>query len=102
MRILEVNGTSLLGATHQEAVNALRNTGQQIRLCVCKGELTMMPREGERHEKYANCGFVSGYDRAEVERLINEGKLTRENKSVSQSVSSLDKEDDDMETIRKV
>ncbi|XP_065213379.1 protein lap4 [Planococcus citri] len=78
MRIIEVNGTSLLGATHQEAVNALRNTGQQIKLCVCKG-----------------------YDRSEVERLITEGKLTRENKSVSQSVSSLDKEDDDTETIRK-
>lgn len=50
---------------------------------------------------YRDVNFT-GYDRAEVERLINEGKLTRENKSVSQSVSSLDKEDEDLETIRKV
>ena len=46
--------------------------------------------------------LILGYDRAEVDRLISEGKLTRENKSVSQSVSSLDKEDEDMDTIRKV
>lgn len=46
--------------------------------------------------------LCSGYDRVEVDRLISEGKLTRENKSVSHSVSSLDKEDEDMDTIRKV
>lgn len=39
MRILEVNGTSLLGATHQEAVNALRSAGQKIHLTVCKGNI---------------------------------------------------------------
>lgn len=38
MRILEVNGTSLLGATHQEAVNALRSAGLNIHLCVCRGK----------------------------------------------------------------
>lgn len=38
MRILEVNGTSLLGATHQEAVKALRSAGLRIKLCVCKGK----------------------------------------------------------------
>lgn len=37
MRILEVNGLSLLGATHQEAVNALRMSGQNLNLVVCKG-----------------------------------------------------------------
>lgn len=37
MRILEVNGISLLGATHQEAVNTLRAAGNEIYLVVCKG-----------------------------------------------------------------
>lgn len=40
MRLLEVNGISLLGATHQEAVTALRNTGDEIRLVVCKGKFS--------------------------------------------------------------
>lgn len=37
MRLLEVNGNSLLGATHQDAVNILRNAGNEIHLVVCKG-----------------------------------------------------------------
>lgn len=37
MRLLEVNGNSLLGATHQDAVNVLRNAGNEIHLIVCKG-----------------------------------------------------------------
>jgi protein scribble len=36
-RIIEVNGQSLLGATHQEAVNILRNAGDEIKLLVCDG-----------------------------------------------------------------
>lgn len=36
-RIIEVNGQSLLGATHQEAVNILRNAGDKIKLSVCDG-----------------------------------------------------------------
>ncbi|XP_068081484.1 protein lap4 isoform X6 [Anabrus simplex] len=78
MRLLEVNGTSLLGASHQEAVNVLRSCGNEISLVVCKG-----------------------YDKAEVERLIAEGKLTRDSKSISQSVSSLDRDDEDTATIRQ-
>ena len=38
LRLLEVNGVSLLGAAHQEAVTALKNAGDQIHLVVCKGE----------------------------------------------------------------
>lgn len=38
MRLLEVNGVSLLGASHQEAVNALRNSGKSIQLVICKGK----------------------------------------------------------------
>ena len=37
MRIIEVNEVSLLGATHQEAVHALRNVGNKIVLLVCDG-----------------------------------------------------------------
>ncbi|XP_047097582.1 protein lap4 isoform X9 [Schistocerca piceifrons] len=78
MRLLEVNGISLLGASHQEAVNVLRSCGNEINMVVCKG-----------------------YDKAEVDRLLAEGKLTRDSKSVSHSVSSLDRDDDDSATIRK-
>lgn len=72
MRLLEVNGVSLLGASHQEAVNELRNAGDVIRLLVCEG-----------------------YDAAEVERLQSEGKLIREARSASESVCSLDRVGDD-------
>ncbi|XP_045477537.1 protein lap4 isoform X12 [Harmonia axyridis] len=76
MRLIEVNGRSLLGATHQEAVNALRSCGNRIRLIVCKG-----------------------YDRADVDRAIAEGRLTRGGSvsSRSQSVSSLDIPDEDIQ-----
>lgn len=75
MRLLEVDGRSLLGATHQEAVRALRAAGDAIRLAVCKG-----------------------YDREEVERAVAEGRLTRGGSisSRSQSVSSLDVPDEDL------
>jgi len=42
MRLLEVNGVSLLGASHQEAVNALRSSGNEIKLVVCKGKRIVM------------------------------------------------------------
>lgn len=35
--MLEVNGVSLLGASHQEAVNILRTAGNTIYMVVCKG-----------------------------------------------------------------
>ncbi|XP_065062730.1 protein scribble homolog [Rhopilema esculentum] len=37
VRLLEVNGQSMLGATHVEAVRALRNTGDKLHLLVCDG-----------------------------------------------------------------
>lgn len=46
-RIIEVNGQSLLGATHQEAVNILRNAGDEIRLLVCDGFNPSALPEGE-------------------------------------------------------
>ena len=36
-RIIEVNGQSLLGATHAEAVKAMRESGNSIHLIVCDG-----------------------------------------------------------------
>ncbi|CAH0558630.1 unnamed protein product [Brassicogethes aeneus] len=75
MRLLEVNGKSLLGATHQEAVHTLRSGGNYIHLVVCKG-----------------------YDKSDVEKAIAEGKLIRGGSvsSRSQSVSSLDIPDEDI------
>lgn len=79
MRLIEVNGKSLLGATHQEAVNALRTCGNTISIVVCKG-----------------------YDRADIDRAVAEGKITRGGSisSRSQSVSSLDVPDEDIQQVR--
>ncbi|XP_014280557.1 protein lap4 isoform X3 [Halyomorpha halys] len=78
MRLLEVNGVSLLGKTHQDAVNTLRTAGLRINLIVCKG-----------------------YDKAEVDRLMSEGILSKETKSASHSVSSLDREEENSESLRQ-
>ncbi|XP_076302880.1 protein lap4-like, partial [Lasioglossum baleicum] len=94
MRLLEVNGTSLLGATHQEAVNILRCSGNTITLVVCKG-----------------------YDKSEVEPVlpISDGRDSKESrtskelkdpttegtKSLSQSISSLDRDDEEAATLRQ-
>lgn len=81
MRLLEVNGKSLLGATHQEAVNTLRSCGNVIQLVVCKG-----------------------YDKGEVDKAVAEGRLTRGGSvsSRSQSVSSLDVPDEDVQQVGKL
>jgi len=42
-----------------------------------------------------------GYEKAEVDRLLAEGKLSKESKSVSHSVSSLDRDDEDTVTLRQ-
>lgn len=36
-RVLEVNDSSLLGVTHEEAVAVMRSAGSTIRLVVCDG-----------------------------------------------------------------
>ncbi|XP_074033144.1 scribble planar cell polarity protein isoform X2 [Leptinotarsa decemlineata] len=81
MRLLEVNGKSLLGATHQEAVNALRSCGNIIHMVVCKG-----------------------YDRSDVDRAVQEGRLARGGSTISsrsQSVSSLDVNEEDSHQLEK-
>ena len=37
LRVLEVNDSSLLGITHEEAVAVMRSAGSVIRLVVCDG-----------------------------------------------------------------
>ncbi|CAL1673692.1 unnamed protein product [Lasius platythorax] len=94
MRLLEVNGTSLLGATHQEAVNILRCSGNTITLVVCKG-----------------------YDKSDIEPILTlsdngdskGAKVSNESrdpaadgtKSLSQSVSSLDRDDEEAAILRQ-
>jgi len=57
-RIIEVNGQSLLGATHQEAVAILRNAGDEIKLLVCDGfnpaSVPTTGRESEATSPLAN------------------------------------------------
>ncbi|CAH1131259.1 unnamed protein product [Ceutorhynchus assimilis] len=80
MRLIEVNGRSLLGASHAEAVNILRQCGNTIYIIVCKG-----------------------YDKADIDRAISEGRLTRGGSvsSRSQSVSSLDFPDEEILQFEK-
>nr|XP_029711877.1 protein lap4-like isoform X15 [Aedes albopictus] len=88
-RILEVNGISLLGATHQEAVNALRASGGTLHLVVCKGY-----EKGDLlHQAIGGAGGMST-------GISNNGHSTRigsraseTGSELSQSVSSLDRDD---------
>ncbi|XP_048522815.1 protein lap4 isoform X4 [Dendroctonus ponderosae] len=75
MRVIEVNGKSLLGATHTEAVNVLRQCGNTIHLIVCKG-----------------------YDKADIDKAVADGRLLKRGSvsSRSQSVSSLDVPDEEL------
>ncbi|XP_058792362.1 protein lap4 isoform X10 [Phymastichus coffea] len=95
MRLLEVNGTSLLGATHQEAVNILRSSGNIITLIVCKGY-----DKGEIDQNLS----VSGRESKESKTSSKESKDTitvEDAKSLSQSVSSLDRDDEEAATLRQ-
>lgn len=50
-RIIEVNGQSLLGATHQEAVAALRNAGDHLHILLCDGFDTTLTSHDEAKEE---------------------------------------------------
>lgn len=83
MRILEVNGVSLLGATHQEAVNALRAAGNEIQIIVCKGY-----DKSSLIHSIGSTGALGGSNNSRF------GSRTSETGSeLSHSVSSLDRED---------
>ncbi|XP_018310620.1 protein lap4 isoform X5 [Mycetomoellerius zeteki] len=94
MRLLEVNGTSLLGATHQEAVNILRCSGNTITLVVCKGydksEVeSILTLSDDRDDK----GVKTSHD--------SRDPTTDDTKSLSQSVSSLDRDDEEAAILRQ-
>lgn len=86
MRILEVNGTSLLGATHQEAVNALREAGDHIQIIVCKG----YDKSSLIHSIGSAGGMSTGFN-SSTNRLGSRASET--GSELSQSVSSLDRDD---------
>lgn len=82
MRILEVNGQSLLGATHQEAVDSLRLSANRLNMVVCKG-----------------------YEKSDlIHSMISGGsrlgsRASETGSEMSQSVSSLDREDFEGSTV---
>ncbi|XP_046805854.1 uncharacterized protein LOC111674587 isoform X4 [Lucilia cuprina] len=86
MRLLEVNGNSLLGATHQDAVNVLRNAGNDIHLVVCKG----YDKSNLIHSIGTAGGMSTGYS-----RHGSRASETGSEISQSQSTSSLDRDDDE-------
>lgn len=73
-----MNGQSLLGASHQEAVDCLRLSASHLNLVVCKG-----------------------YDKSDMIRSSNRlgSRASETGSELSQSVSSLDREDYDNSTI---
>ncbi|XP_054720179.1 protein scribble homolog [Uloborus diversus] len=75
MRIVEVNGISLLGATYQEAITALRTACDSVRLIVCDGYNVTETRE------------ANGDDSEPIK--------------MSFSSSSIDKEDEMMNVFRQ-
>lgn len=93
MRILEVNGTSLLGATHQEAVNALRAAGNEIHIIVCKG----YDKSSLIHSIGSAGGMSTGVGGSVGSRLGSRASETGSERS--QSVSSLDREEGDDSVI---
>ena len=73
-RVLEVNGTSLLGATHLIAVRALRNNPMEVSLLVCDG---YDPREVVRKKRVQERLSISSNTSATLDSssLSSEGEL---------------------------
>ncbi|XP_077560305.1 uncharacterized protein LOC144175102 isoform X3 [Haemaphysalis longicornis] len=93
MRIVEVNGLSLLGATHQEAVNILRTAGDTIRLVVCDGyNAASTPRGGGGDSSASSlktAASVSSIDHEdEVTLALREEKMKKERDADSHSLHS--------------
>ena len=76
MRILEVNGQSLLGASHQEAVECLRMSANRLNLVVCKG--------------YEKSDLIHG--------MISSGTGSRLSSRASETGSELSLDQDDLES----
>ncbi|XP_064480658.1 protein scribble homolog isoform X3 [Ornithodoros turicata] len=98
MRIIEVNGTSLLGATHQEAVNILRTAGDAIRMVVCDGYSPPSPTDTMRStDTLRSAASVSSIDHEdEVTQAV------REEQNTLKETAQWEKEDRDLvERLRK-
>ncbi|KAK3576946.1 hypothetical protein CHS0354_017620 [Potamilus streckersoni] len=80
-RILEVNGQSLLGATHQEAVRALRSVGDKLVIVICEGEEPESPESPSPDTPSSPLGYIPSMRRS--------------------SISSIDKEDEEHIIIKK-
>uniref|UniRef100_A0A0B7BKI7 PDZ domain-containing protein n=2 Tax=Arion vulgaris TaxID=1028688 RepID=A0A0B7BKI7_9EUPU len=81
-RILEVNGQSLLGSSHQEAVRALRSVGDKMTILVCEHppEKSEANSPGELSSPSSQGGFLS---------------------SLHGSVSSIDREDEESRLLQQ-
>uniref|UniRef100_A0AAG5DS83 PDZ domain-containing protein n=1 Tax=Anopheles atroparvus TaxID=41427 RepID=A0AAG5DS83_ANOAO len=88
MRILQVNGLSLLGSTHQEAVDALRATGNQLHLVVCKGY-----EKSDLLHLAGSAGGMSASFSNNGENARIGSRASETGSELSQSVSSLDRDD---------
>ncbi|EDV92644.1 GH18723 [Drosophila grimshawi] len=95
MRLLEVNGHSLLGASHQDAVNVLRTAGNEIQLVVCKGydKSNLMHSIGQAGGM--STGFNSSASCSGGSRQGSRASETGSELSQSQSVSSLDHDEEE-------
>ncbi|XP_030370121.1 protein lap4 isoform X2 [Scaptodrosophila lebanonensis] len=95
MRLLEVNGHSLLGASHQDAVNVLRTAGNEIKLVVCKGydKSNLIHSIGQAGGM--STGFNSSTSCSGGSRHGSRASETGSELSQSQSVSSLDHDEEE-------
>lgn len=93
-RLLEVNGISLLGASHQEAVDCLRAAGNTLYLVVCKG----YDKSGPVNPlNVSNAPRVDANGEEHSEKATNNRFNTRASETgseLSHSISSLDRDDD--------
>uniref|UniRef100_A0A131XJU5 Putative leucine rich domain-containing protein n=1 Tax=Hyalomma excavatum TaxID=257692 RepID=A0A131XJU5_9ACAR len=100
MRIVEVNGLSLLGATHQEAVNILRTAGDTIRLVVCDGYNAATTPGGDSPGQGDSLKAA-----ASVSSIDHEDEVTlalREEQSALRETAQWEKEDrDTIERLKK-
>ncbi|XP_075545484.1 protein scribble homolog isoform X13 [Dermacentor variabilis] len=100
MRIIEVNGLSLLGATHQEAVNILRTAGDTIRLVVCDGYNAATTPGGGSPSQGGSLKTA-----ASVSSIDHEDEVTlalREEQSALRETAQWEKEDrDTIERLKK-
>ncbi|XP_025089004.1 protein scribble homolog isoform X6 [Pomacea canaliculata] len=86
LRILEVNGQSLLGASHQEAVRALRSVSDRMVILVCEVEATASANMSspEMASPGSPVGFFSSRQGSvsSIDRDDEDAKLLREERAI--------------------